>query len=74
MGVEFDLVRQLHKSSQIHHCHPIADVTYHRKIVRNEQVGQAVCFLQVLQQVDDLCLDGNIQSRYRFITDNEIGL
>jgi hypothetical protein len=30
---------------------------HHRKIVRNEQIGEAEFLLQVLEQVDDLRLD-----------------
>src|SRR5262245_20929288 len=39
--------------------------------MRDEQVGDSASLLQFLQQVDDLSLDGNIQSTDRFITNNQ---
>ena len=39
--------------------------------MRDEHVGEASVLLQVLQKVQDLCLDGNIQRRYRLIADDE---
>ena len=37
----------------------------------DKQVCQSSFFPQILQQVDDLCLIGYIQGRYRLITDDE---
>ena len=42
--------------------------------MRNEHVRQMLFFLQFLQQVDDLRLNGNIQSGYAFVADNELRL
>src|SRR5690348_18054529 len=35
----------------------VGDVAHHRQIVGDEQIGQPVAALQVLEQVDDLALD-----------------
>ena len=40
----------------------------------NEHVGQLLLLLQLLQQVDDLGLDGNVQSGDTLVTDDELGL
>src|SRR5512138_1399456 len=44
---------------------------HHRKVVSNEQISQTKFSLQVLQDVQDLRLDGDIQRRDRLITDNK---
>ena len=44
----------------------------HRQIMCDEKVGQVVFFLQILEQVDDLRLDGNIQCGYRLIADDKL--
>ncbi len=38
----------------------------------DKQIGQAEFFLQVLQQVEDLGLDGNIQRRDRLVADDKL--
>ena len=40
----------------------------------NEQVGQAEALLKVLQQVDHLCLDGDVQCGDGLVADDEVGL
>ena len=57
--------------AKIHDADPVGDVLDHRKIMCNEQVGQAHFFLDVLEKIDDLGLNGNIQSGDRFVTDDE---
>ena len=39
--------------------------------MRNEDVGQADVTLQLLQQIEDLGLNGNIQRGYRLITNDQ---
>ena len=40
----------------------------------HKQVGDPHLILNLLQQVDDLGLDGHIQGRDRLVTDNESGI
>ena len=40
---------------------------YDGKIVRNEQIGKVMLFLKFIQKVDDLRLDGYVQSGYRLV-------
>ena len=44
---------------------------YDGKVVRDEQIGKIMFFLKFIQKVDDLCLNGYVQSRYRLIADYE---
>ena len=44
------------------------------QVVGDEQIRQAEFFLQVLQQVDDLRLNGHVQRRHRLVADDEIGV
>jgi hypothetical protein len=61
-SIEFVTMGELHDFTQIHDGHPIADVLYYAQVVGYEQVSQIELCLQVLKKVNDLCLDGNIQS------------
>lgn len=42
--------------------------------MRDKEVGEGELFLEVAKEVDDLCLDGDIESSDRFIEDEEGGL
>ena len=44
----------------------------HGKIMRDKQIRQPHFSLQLHQQIDDLCLNGNIQRRDRLITHNKL--
>ena len=68
-GVDRPLLDDL---AQVHHGHTIGSVVDDRQVVGNEQVGQAVLLLEVLQQVDDLRLDRDIQRRHRLVQDQQL--
>ena len=40
----------------------------------DEEIRQLILLLQILQEVDDLGLNGHIQSGYRLVADNQLGL
>ena len=44
------------------------------QVMADEDIGQTILFLQVLEQLDHLKLYGTVQGRGRFIQNNEIGL
>ena len=44
----------------------------HRKVVRDEQVGELQLVLEVHQQVDDLRLDRDVQRRNRLVPDDQV--
>src|SRR6266446_10224418 len=64
--------RQLNDLSEIHDGDAICDVLHHREVVSDEHVGEIVVPLEVLEQVDHLCLHGDIEGRYRLVADDEL--
>src|SRR4029077_11525141 len=50
-----------HDLAQVHDRDPVGDVLHDREIVRDEEVGEVELALQLLEQVDDLRLDGNVE-------------
>jgi hypothetical protein len=64
-GADFDGMAQIHDQDAL------ADVFHHGEIVRDEEQGNAAFALDVLEQVDDLCLDRNVKSADRFIANQQ---
>ena len=52
----------------------MGDMAHHGKVVCDEQIGQAEIALQLVEQVHDLALDGDVQRGNRFVADDEIRL
>jgi hypothetical protein len=67
-------VRDLGDAPQVHDRHPVADVLHHAHVVGDEDVRQAQLALEVLQEVQDLCLDRDVEGRHRLVADHEVGL
>jgi hypothetical protein len=44
------------------------------EIVRDEEIGQVEIFLQLTQKIEDLGLDGDVESRDRLVADDQLGL
>ncbi len=75
MGEEFRfLFTQLDQPAGVHDRDAVAHVADHAHGVRDEDIGELVFILQVLQQVEDLGLDGHIQRRDRLIGDHQLGV
>lgn len=68
------IVAQLHNFTQIHDANAVADVLDNAQIVRNEQISESEILLQADQQIDDLCLNTDIQRGYRLVEHDEIGV
>ena len=64
----------LHDLAEVHHRHPVADVAHDREVVRDEKERQLELLLQVLHQVDDLRLDGDVERGHRFVGHDEGGV
>ena len=47
---------------------------YRRQIVGDEEITDAKLPLQILQQIHDLGPDGDIQGRYRFVQNDQLGV
>ena len=58
----------------IHNIHHIADLMDYREVVGDENNGNAKALLLVFDQVEDLLLDRDVQSRGGFIGNEELGL
>ncbi len=71
--VEFITIRHFHNLAQIHYCDLVAQVANDTQIMSNEQISQVEFLPQVFKQINDLGLNRNIESRYRFVTDDEVG-
>ena len=63
----------LHDPTKVHDRDPIADVTNHREVVADEKVAQALRALELGEQVQDLALDGDVETRGRLVGDDEAG-
>ncbi len=74
LGVDQLARRHLRKRPQVHHRHAVADVLHHAHVVGDEQVGQAQVALQLLQEVEDLCLDRDVQRAHRLVADEQVRL
>ena len=71
-----DLLRlgQLRDRAEVHHRHPVADVLDDAHVVRDEQVGQAQLALQAAEQVEDLCLDADVERAHRLVEHEQVRL
>ena len=68
-GVVVDLIggADLHDVTCVHDGHPVGDVGHHAQIVGDEDDGQVVLDLHLLEQLQDLGLNGHIQCGGRLI-------
>ena len=64
----------LHEVAEVHNADGVGDVLNNGKVVADEEVGQLVLILQLVQQVDDLRLNGHIQRRDRLVADDKLGV
>src|SRR5260370_9219164 len=69
-----DLLRgsDLDDLAPIHHRDACREVAHDRHGVRDEQIGEAEIALELLKKIHDLRGDTDIESRNRFIGDNEL--
>ena len=58
--------------AQMEHTDTVGDVLDHGQVVCDEQVGRTRFLLDVLHQVDDLCLDRHVQCRDALVGDDEL--
>ena len=75
-GVGEELLRggQLHHVAQVHDADAVADILHHAQVVGDEEVGQVLLLLQVGQQVEDLGLDGHVQSGHGLVAHHKGGV
>ena len=66
--------RLLHELAEIHHTHVVADLAHHRQIVGDEQHRDVGFALELHEQLDDACLDGDIERGNRLVADQHFRL
>ena len=74
VAAELIAFRELDHLAEIHDADAVGDVAHNADIVCDEQIGQVLFTLQILQHVDDLRLDRHVQRRDRLVTDDELRL
>ena len=74
MGEDFLLGAGLHHVAQVQHADAVGNILDHAQIVRNKQVRAARFLLDVLHQVDHLCLDGYVQGADGLVGDQQVGM
>ena len=62
----------LHQLPQIHDTDIVGDMLHHAQIVGDEEIGQLLFLLKIHQQIQNLGLNGYVQSGNRFVTEDEI--
>ena len=60
--------------AEIHDGNPVREVLDHPEIVADEQAGEAQVGAQLHEQVEDLCLDGDVERGHRFVAHEELRL
>ena len=66
--MKIDAIGDFYNLAQVHDGNAGADVTHYGQIVGDKEIGQPESHLQVLDQVNDLRLNGNVQGGDRLIT------
>src|SRR5690606_11369892 len=67
-GVAFD------NTAEIHHGDIVGHLSYHTEIVSYQHNGHMKSSLKISQKVKDLPLNGDVQSRGWFVSDNQLGV
>ena len=55
-----------------HHADPVGDPTHDAKVMGDEKQAHAFALFQLHQQVEDLCLNGDVQCGGGFIRDQQV--
>src|SRR5437762_2566503 len=64
----------LHDLAEIHDGDPVRDMAHHGDVVGDEKKRKAKLLLELLQQIDDLRLDGDVERGDRLIGHDELGI
>src|SRR2546427_4765208 len=74
-GVAVDRLtrRDFYDLAEIHDRYPVADMLNHSEIVRDEEIGELHLLLKLLEQIDNLGLNGDIQGRDGLVRDDKPG-
>ena len=64
----------LHNGSRVHHADAVADIGDDAQIVGNEHDAHMDLILQLLKQLQNLGLNGHVQSRGGLVRDQQLGI
>lgn len=64
-------LRCLDDLSIAHDDNSVAHLAHHREVVADEQNGEIERIAQILEQIEDLRLNGNVQRRCRLVADEK---
>ena len=74
IAIKFSFGCDFCHSSEIHDADAVADVADDGEVVGDEEVSELELLLEILHEVEDLGLDGNVKCRDGFVCDDELGL
>jgi len=60
--------------TQVHHRDTIGDMFDDAQVMGNKKVGKTKFYLKIFQQVNDLGLNGNVQSGHGLVTNDHFGV
>src|SRR5439155_6002992 len=72
LAVELLASRLLDDVAEIHDEDPVRDVADHVQVVRDEDVCESELLLEVLEQVEDLRLHGDVERRDRLVAHDQL--
>jgi len=72
VGIHLIHAAHFNDPAEVHDRDLIRDVPDDGQIVRDKQIGDAELALQPSQEVDDLCLDRNVERAHWFIANDQI--
>ena len=64
---------KLYHLAVVHNADTVGEVLNDAQVMSDEHDGKTHAVAQVVHQVDDLCLDGNVKCADRLVGDDEIG-
>src|SRR6478672_2806884 len=67
-------LRDLDDPTEIHDRDPVRDVAYDRELVRDEDHRETEAGHEIVEQVEDLRLNGHVERAHRLVRDQELGL
>ena len=74
LGVVEDLLApaEFHDLPRVHHRHPVGHIGHHAQVVGDEDDGEVVALLDLVDELQNLGLDGHIQSRGGLVADQDL--
>lgn len=73
-GEQILLFAVLDHVAEVHDAHLVGYVLYDREVVRNKDIREVVFFLQILEKVYDLSLNGNVERGNGLVANDHFGL